>query len=193
MPAEKQFDVEDVLEKAMAVFWLRGYASTSVQDLVEATGVNRASLYATYKDKHSLFLAALRLYSTSIHFKRLAEFERRYAPLEAIRRTLLAFTPHAADPTDNRGCFLTNTALELSAHDPLARDVVAQAQRQTQLFFERLLRKAKRDGSLPAHVKPAEAAEALLASLIGVSVLNRSRPEPALVRRIALNALRRLV
>jgi TetR/AcrR family transcriptional repressor of nem operon len=192
MPAYKQFDVEDILEKAMGAFWHRGYAATSVQDLVEATGVNRASLYATYGDKHSLFLAALQLYATSIHFRRLAEFESCYPPLEAIRHSLLSFTPRPDDAASYQGCFLTNTALELSAHDPLAAEVVARAQQQTQAFFERLLRKAKRDGSLAPHVKPAEAAESLLAALIGVSVLSRSRPDPALVRRIATSALRQL-
>jgi TetR/AcrR family transcriptional repressor of nem operon len=189
MPLEKQFDRNEVLERAMSAFWMRGYSATSMQDLVEATGINRASLYASYRDKHSLFLEALRLYARSIHFQRLADFEQRYPPLEAIRQTLLAFTPRPAAPGGNRGCFLTNTALELSGHDPMARKVVAQAQQQTQAFFERMLRKAKRQGALAPGVKPAAAAEALLASLLGLAVLNRSQPDPGLVGRIVGNAL----
>ena len=127
--------------------------------------------------------------ASTVHLRRLAELEAAYPPLEAISRVLLAFTPQARG---NNGCFLTNTALELAAHDPEAGEIVAQAQRQTQAFFERVLRRAKREGRLSTHVKPEEAAEGLLAALIGVSVLNRSRPDPALVRRIAASALRQL-
>jgi TetR/AcrR family transcriptional repressor of nem operon len=192
MPAAKQFDPEEVLERAMAAFWTRGYASTSMQDLVQATGINRASLYATYRDKHSLFLQALRLYARSIHAQRLADFERRYPPLDAIRHTLLAFAPRPGVPDGNRGCFLTNSALELSAHDPFARDIVAKAQQQTRAFFERMLRKAKREGAVAPGVKPGVAAESLLASLIGLSVLNRSQPDPSLARRIVASALEQL-
>jgi TetR/AcrR family transcriptional repressor of nem operon len=58
MPWEKQFDVDEVLDRAMQVFWACGYEATSMQQLVERTGINRASLYATYSDKRTLFLAA---------------------------------------------------------------------------------------------------------------------------------------
>jgi len=80
MPAEKQFDVDKVLDKAMQAFWLRGYEATSMQDLVDCTGVNRGSLYATYGDKHTLFLAALRMYDDTLRKKMLAELEARFAP-----------------------------------------------------------------------------------------------------------------
>ena len=62
MPWEKQFDMDQVLKKAMRAFWDRGYECTSMQDLVDHTGVNRGNRYATYGDKHALFVAALRRY-----------------------------------------------------------------------------------------------------------------------------------
>ncbi|MGD9921955.1 MAG: TetR/AcrR family transcriptional regulator, partial [Pseudorhodoplanes sp.] len=65
MPWEKQFDTDEVLEKAMRAFWDRGYEATSLQDLVDHTGINRGSLYATFGDKHALFIAALRRYDES--------------------------------------------------------------------------------------------------------------------------------
>ena len=78
MPWERQFDANEVLDKAMQAFWSRGYEATSMQALVETTGVNRASLYATYGDKHALFLAALRMYDDTLRQRRLAELEFRY-------------------------------------------------------------------------------------------------------------------
>jgi TetR/AcrR family transcriptional regulator, transcriptional repressor for nem operon len=192
MPWEKQFDVNEVLDKAMQAFWSRGYAATSMQDLVDCTGINRGSLYSTYRDKHELFLAALRMYDNTLRGKRLADLESRYGPREAIRQLFLAFTLQVSEKGGNRGCFLTNTALELAAHDPEARDVVAHAQKEMEAFFARMIRKGKGQGEVAPHVKPAETASGLLASLIGLVVLTRSRPERALLRTIVDDAVRRL-
>jgi TetR/AcrR family transcriptional repressor of nem operon len=193
MPWEKQFDIDEVLDKAMQAFWSRGYEATSMQALVERTGINRGSLYSTYRDKHALFLAALRKFTEEIHHKRLADLESRYAPREAIRQLFLAYISQASEKGSNCGCFLTNTALELAAHDREARRIVVEAQKKTEEWFARMIRKGKAEGGIAPNVKPAEAASALLASLIGLSVLMRSRPEPALLQSIADDAVRRLV
>jgi TetR/AcrR family transcriptional regulator, transcriptional repressor for nem operon len=192
VPWQKQFDAGKVLDRAMQAFWSRGYEATSMQDLVARTGVNRASLYATYGDKHALFLASLRMFADTVHHKRLADLEAAHGPREAIRQSLLAFVPQEADKRGHRGCFLTNTALELAAHDPEAGKVVAQAQKQTEAWYARLIKTGKALGEIGPHVKPAEAAGALLACLIGVSVLSRSRPERALLHGIVDDAMRRL-
>jgi TetR/AcrR family transcriptional repressor of nem operon len=192
MPWEKQFDVDEVLDKAMRAFWGRGYEATSMQDLVDVTGINRGSLYATYRDKHELFLSALRMYAEKIHHKRLADLASRYGPREAIRRSFLAFIPQASEEGGCIGCFLTNTALELAPHDPDAGRIVAQAQRQTEAHFERMIRKGQAEGEIAPHVDPGKAASALLALLIGMSVLARSRPERSLLLAIVDDAVRRL-
>ena len=192
MPWEKQFDVDEVLDKAMQAFWSRGYEATSMQELVDRTGINRGSLYSTYRDKHALFLAALRRYAETIHHRRLADLGSRYGPREAIRQSLLAFIPQGPTKGGNRGCFLTNTALELAAHDPEAGRIVAQAQKQTEAWFARMIQKGKAVGEISPQVKPAQAAQGLLALLIGLSVLNRSRPERALLQAIVDDAIRRL-
>ena len=132
MPWEKQFGVVEVLDSAMQAFWVHGYEATSVQDLVERTGVNRASLYATYGDKHDLFLAALRHYrETRLHLF-VTELELRYSPVDAVRRLFQAFVDQVAVQGLNQGCFLANTALELAAHDPEAAAIVADAQKDPQ-------------------------------------------------------------
>jgi len=192
MPWEKQFDVDEVLDKAMRAFWTRGYEATSMQNLVDLMGINRGSLYSTYRDKHELFLAALRMYAEKIHLKRLTDLASRYGPRETIRQAFLAFASQASEKGGNRGCFLTNTALELAAHDPEAGKIVAQAQKQTEAFFARLIDKGKAEGEIAPRVNTAKTASALLASLIGISVLARSRPERSLLMDIVDDAVRRL-
>ncbi|MDH3970432.1 MAG: TetR/AcrR family transcriptional regulator, partial [Rhodospirillales bacterium] len=77
MARPKSFDREEVLERAMAVFWRKGYAATSVRDLVEATGLNPGSLYDTFDDKHGLFLESVTLYRRTV-------VARRTGPLEDV-------------------------------------------------------------------------------------------------------------
>lgn len=163
-----------------------------MQDLVDCTGVNRGSLYATYGDKHTLFLAALRMYDETMRKKMLEDFETRFAAREAIRRLFLAFSEQASPKGCNRGCFLTNTALELAAHDKEARHIVAEAQTQIEAFFARMIRKGQESGDLARHMDPSKAASGLLASLAGLVVLIRSRPEPALLQAVVDDAIGRL-
>lgn len=191
MPAEKQFNQEEALDKALQAFWQRGYEATSMQELVDCTGVNRGSLYATYGDKRALFLSALHRYDEGRR-RMLAEFEARYPPREAIRRVFLSFMPGIEDGGGNRGCFLTNTALELAAHDAEMRKLVATAQEDVEEFFRRMIKAGKAAGEIPDHVKPADAARGLLASLLGFVVLVRSRPNRVLLQSVIGDALQRL-
>lgn len=192
MAREKQFDEAVVVGRAMQVFWRHGYEATSVEQLVEATGINRGSLYATFGDKHALFVAALSMYDDRNRRHRLAVLESTYPPREAIRQLFLAFTTQLCVPGGQRGCLLTNTALERATRDRKAARVVRDAQRDIEAFLERMIRRGKRDGAIAAEVRPSEASKGLLASLLGVTVLMRGRPEPALLKAVVDDADRRL-
>jgi len=192
MPWEKQFNSEEVLDLAMQAFWSRGYEATSMQDLVNCTGVNRASLYATYGDKRALFIAALKKYNERNRKAMLTDLEDRYPPLEAVRQVFKAFIDQASTRDGRRGCFLTNTALELASHDLEIGNIVSRAQEDVELFFARAIKKAKGTGEIDSRIKTTEAARGLLASLLGLLVLIRSRPDPALLNSVADDALNRL-
>lgn len=192
MPWQKQFDADEVLDKAMQAFWSRGYEATSMQDLVDCTKVNRGSLYATYGDKRALFLSALRMYDEKVRGKLLADCEAGPSPRNAIRQIFLAFSETVSREGGNRGCFLTNTALELAAHDREVRKIVAAAQEDLQEFFARMIDAGKSQGEIPDQVRTADTARGLLASLLGLIVLTRSRPDRALLRAIVDDAMDRL-
>ena len=193
MPWKKQFDVEAGLESAMQAFWERGYEATSVQDLVENMGVNRGSLYDTYGDKRALFLAALRNYDEKIRREPLAQWEANFGPLQAIRNVLEVFAEPAMAGHPAKGCLLTNSALELAAHDREVREIVAHSQQQLEAFFARMIKRGKAEGAVATHVEPAKTARGLLATLLGLVVLTRSRPEPQLLTSIIDDALSRLL
>jgi len=193
MPWQKSFDPADKLEAAMRVFWARGYEATSVQDLVDATGVQRGSLYATWGDKRGLFLAALGMYDDMVRKQRLEALERMNSPLEALRALLFGVAERTGGKNNApSGCFLTNTALELADRDPETRQVVAASQADVEAFFLRQIQKAQAAGEADPALDSTDVARGLLATLLGLLVLSRSRPEPALLNGIARDALRRL-
>ena len=192
MPWEKQFDIEETLDKAVHLFWDHGYEATSMQDLVDAMGINRGSIYATYGGKRELFLMALRAYDERMRKQALLRLEEKLPPREAIRAMLNFFAQSVSDGHPGRACLLTNTALELASHDDEIREIVAKSQRGVEAFFSKMIKKGKQTGDIAAHVQPARAAKGLLATAIGIVVLTRSRPEPSLLQSIVTDAMTRL-
>lgn len=192
MPWEKQFDEEEVLSKVMLEFWSRGYEATSMQDLVRITGVNRASLYATFSDKHSLFLAALRYYDDKVRRQMLTSLMAKSEPRNAIRSVFQVFVDEACEAKLNMGCFMNNSALEVAAHDPEAAAIIAQAQTELEAFFRECIEIGQRMGEFPVKLDAEITACGLLASLLGLLVLVRSRPERKLLYTIIDESMRRL-
>lgn len=192
MPWEKTFDIDHALDKATRLFWSRGYDATSMQALVDEMGINRGSLYDTYGDKRSLFIAALRRYDQQFRRNRLAELEQKHTPKAAIKALFKGWIQIALDDPGRSGCFLTNTALEVAAHDAEIGAIVATSQRDTEKIFVRLIRKGQVSGEISNDIEPRQSARSLLATLIGLLVLARSRPESTLLTSIADSALEQL-
>ena len=189
MPWEKRFDIDETLDKAMRLFWSRGYEATSMQALVRSMGINRGSLYDTFGDKRQLFLATLRRYDERSRRARLRALEQLHGPTDAIETLFAGWIDTALEDPKRSGCFLTNTALELAVHDREIGDLVARSQKETESFFRRLIEKGQSDGTIPLSIDAPQTARALLAALIGLLVLARSRPDATLLRSISTAAL----
>lgn len=176
----------------MRAFWKKGYSATSMQDLVDVTGLHRGSLYATFGDKHSLFLAVLQLYDEKNRREQLEKLERTFPPREAIRHLFLSFTSGVSGRRPGHGCLMTNTALEVAPHDPDVAKVVAASQKQVEQFITRMISAAQAEGAASSDLDALEAARVMLAILIGLIVMTRSRPDPALLQSIVAGAMKRL-
>ena len=188
-PGKRTFDIDTALDDAMKLFWANGYEATSMQDLLDEMGINRGSFYDTYGDKRTLFLAALRRYDEVYRRERLQGLEESHSPLEAIEALFDGWVGSILDDPNRSGCFITNTALELAAHDAEIGELVANSQKDTEKFLSALLRKAKANGEIGEHINVRRSAQSLLGALFGLLVLARSRPERTLLRSIARTAL----
>lgn len=192
MTTQDNLASREMLASAMEAFWSRGYAATSMQEIVDRTGANRASLYAAYGDKRAIFLSALNLYETEISAAVLDGSSGKHPPIDLIRRLLLFFVRDVREGGDNRGCMVTNTALEVAPHDEEVRRIVAGVQTRVEEFFVTQIEQSKADGATPATVDAKAEARGLLATLIGIAVLARTRPNKKFLMSIADQAVDRL-
>lgn len=189
MPRKKEFDVDAVLDKAMHAFWKRGYEATSLNDLLDCMQIQRASLYNAFGDKHALFLDALRRYDVVYRRGEVAKRVQIPSPRQAILGVFQDVVTVVVEHGARNGCFLINTALELSPHDPEVAEVVRNAlTHMEQIFFRKMIEKGRAMGEIAKSVMPAPTARALLSLLVGLIVLSRSRPEKLLLQSIAYQA-----
>src|ERR1051326_3516607 len=112
MARHKEFDREEALQKAMEVFWERGYEATSIQDLVEQMGINRQSLYDTFGDKHALYLAALDHYREVEGGKMFKLLERQGSVKKTLRKLFGGVVECSVGGGHRRGWFLGNAMSE---------------------------------------------------------------------------------
>ena len=185
MPWEKKFDEAEALDKAMQAFWARGFEATSVQDLVDCMGLNRGSIYAAFGGKRQLFIRALEHYETHHRRAWLTMLRERHSPRAAILALFEGAIGAALSDHGRSGCFLINTAIELSPHDDEIARAVAAGLAETEAFFRDLVLEGQRAGEIPPNVDPVQTARTLLGLLAGLRVLARSRPERPLLETLA--------
>ncbi|WP_031158990.1 TetR/AcrR family transcriptional regulator [Streptomyces durhamensis] len=190
MARTKEFDPDAALQSALELFWRRGYEATSMADLVAHLGIGRASLYATFGSKHALYLSALERYGQTQNPLLTEELSRPGPVLPAVRALVLRFAAEAtAEATRQRGCLVTNTAVELAAHDTAAARRVEQSWDHLETLLHSALVRAQAQGELAADRTPLPLARTLLVLLQGLRVVGKASTDPARVHDAAEQAL----
>ncbi|SFK57790.1 transcriptional regulator, TetR family [Nitrosomonas aestuarii] len=192
MPWEKSFDEEIALEKAMKVFWQKGFEPASIADLLEETGLNRGSLYNAFGGKQQLFVKSLLKYDRDIRQSRLAQLEALDNPKEAIAAFFDTIVAETVADRDHKGCFLINTASEIAAHDEEVNEIVTNGVREIEAFFRRCIEVGQARGDMPEGIDPEDTAKTLLALIVAIRVLGRGVFAEAALLTIA-NAGKRLI
>ncbi len=178
MPRSIEFDEEEVLKKAMTLFWEKGYYDTSIKDLIQALGISNASIYNSFGGKKQLFNRALDYYRET-NFQGLSDFIR--SQKEVKQGLIMIFNKIIQDDKndpDCKGCFIVNTSTELIPADPAIQGVVdAHKERIEKVFYDFLLRGVK-EGQI-AETKDIQVISRLLYTLMtGLRVLGKSKPSP---------------
>ena len=177
MPRVKLFSEEEALEKAMMIFWKKGYHDTSIQDLVDNLGINRASLYDTFGGKKKLFDSVFECYRKSGN-EGLREVLNSQ---DNVKETFRMIFHHViegdmADP-DNKGCLVANTTTELLPHDNELKSVITRHKESVEkIFYDFLLLGVDR-GEISASKDLKTMASLLYTLLTGLRVTGKTRPD----------------
>ena len=190
MARPKEFDRDEALRRAIPVFWKKGFARTSTEDLVAAMGIGKQSLYDTFGDKRRLFLESLRTYNsesiTSL-VKRVAAGPSRMAAIEEFLVELANEEPHKRA----LGCLGVNSICELG-DDKDVRAVTAMAAAFQETALTSLLEDAKQQGEVSSAVDARAAARFLATILSGMRVQAKSGASVEALRDVAAFAVRGL-
>lgn len=170
MAGVRQFDEQQALEKALELFWQKGYANTTMQELAEATGVLRGSLYNAYRDKETLFLKVFELYRERYVGKMRDALDR-----PGLRESLQAFfgfvIASMTTGTPSRGCLSTKTALGAEALDDPIHEVLKDLLNAIEAALYQRLSRAGKDENLA--LPPRQAARMIVAMTRGLVVIER--------------------
>jgi len=187
----REFDEDKVLSAAANAFWQRGYHATSIDDLCEATGLLRGSLYGAYGDKRGIFLAALDHYCEG-RVVRAAE-GLKAAPIgrEVLRQNLLYYIQTASDLDLARACFITNTALELTPQDRQVACIIERTFRQMSTLWSQAAIRARDAGAFKTKLNEKAVGDYLYCIVQGLRVLGKiyNTKELTAVVDLALRAL----
>jgi TetR/AcrR family transcriptional repressor of nem operon len=179
----RQFDPAVVEEALLSVFWSRGYARASIEEIADATGLLRGSLYAAYGSKEAMFRGAVRRYVSDLGAA-LATPLRGLAALEHVVRAVVRLT--LADP-ERRGCVILNAIPEAHALSAETRAELDRALESMRALLRARLREALADAGSEANVESLAAL--LFASTVSIRVLGRAGMGSKLLHEIAKGAI----
>lgn len=188
MPWEKSFNEVDAVEKAMQVFWKKGYDATSITDLIKGTGINRGSLYNAFGGKHEIFVAALVKYDAEKRRAALAELEALDNPVAAINGLFDSIVQETTSDIEKKGCFLINTALSFDSQDVKIQAIVTKAINEFDAFFRRCIEVAQARQEISATLDPSATAKALLSFVVAIRVLGRGVFDEAALKQVSAQA-----
>ncbi len=182
MARTKHFDRDTALEAAMTLFWKRGYHATSVQMLVDATGLSRSSLYASFGDKQVLFLAAIELYLESVNRARIAQMMASESPRDGIEQFFNDMIDFSTGKGKRLGCLLTNSAIEFGRGDGEVQARIFGVFSSVESAFAKTVARGQARKEIATAQSPQAMARFLMTLVQGVRVMSQVNPKKAWLR-----------
>jgi TetR/AcrR family transcriptional repressor of nem operon len=190
MARPREFDVDDALDRAMGVFWNKGYEATSLDDLCEVTGLSRSSFYSTFGSKRKLLLRSVDRY-VERRTPRLVEALNKPVPVRTAFAGLLAeFIDQIMSGAGRKGCFLGNCAAELPRNDRDAHARVRRGLAQNEATFRAALVRGRDGGELAPDCDVDALARFFVAGFQGLRLIGKSNPDRAVLEDVAATMLR---
>lgn len=185
MPRQREFDTDTVVARAINLFWKNGYDGTSVQQLVDATGVSRAGLYAVFGNKEGLFNAAIDRYMSRGVGQMILDAPLDEPVASLLRRVFGQIVEQGAIHARPHGCMITNTAVEMAeGHAPAAAKVAANMLEIEADLYSRI-RRGQACGEISCNMDARAAARFVLNNMHGLRVMSKLFPQREILQDIA--------
>lgn len=177
MARTKEFDENEVLEKAVELFHSKGYNATSAQDLVERLGISRSSLYDTYGDKRTLFIKALQFYRSTAS-KGMIEMVNNSTNIEETIKSIFQITvKESIEDKLSKGCFMVNTTIELAPHDKEVAEIINQNMIDIEEALCLAIKRGQEDGHFTKSQSALSLARFIFNNIAGLRVASKSNSE----------------
>jgi len=184
MARTKDFDENEVLSKAMELFWSKGYNATSMEDLVGGLGISRSSLYDTYTDKHTLFIKALEQYQQMGMMKIREILNSPGTAKETVRKLIEQVTTGLTDGKKRTGCFMVNAEVEVAQYDKKVNNLVCSHDRQLEEIFYEIIQKGKKAGEIKNRQDARVLARFFSNTIKGIHVTAKSTADKSIFKDI---------
>ena len=185
----RQFDLDEALDRALEVFWARGYEGATLPELTRAMGINRPSLYAAFGNKEQLFRKALERYQTG-PMSFLREALSRPTARAVVEAIFSGFIRMQRDRDQARGCLVVSGALACGKEAQTVRRDLAQLRQGIVAAFRKRFERAVEDGDLPAGTDCRALARFIATVLNGLAVQAASGTTQKELRLVAALAMR---
>jgi TetR/AcrR family transcriptional repressor of nem operon len=193
MARTKTFNEEEALTRAMELFWKKGYHGTSMQDLVDAMGISRSSMYDTFGDKHEIFLQAFQHYKQSQQ----SVLASLSSEGDSISKVLGTFFNHllrdCVTDEEKRGCLVVNSSTELAWEDEAVRLLIEENYEEFERLFLPMFTLAIKKGEVDIQKNPRAMVRFLYVNMVGLRAVSRYNQDPEFLRDSAKMALTTLL
>jgi TetR/AcrR family transcriptional repressor of nem operon len=178
----REFDEKEVLERALDTFWSKGFDGTSIQDLVQATGLARGSLYLAFGDKHQLYERVLEHYATRSGGS-IPPYDEDAPIRTALEQLFGGWIGLTCPKNGPRGCFLSLAGTQ-GNDTPFAREALAASLKRTEKALLDVLRRGQARGELPRDRDVAALARVLVVVAQGMATCARAGWSPDRLRSV---------
>lgn len=175
MARTKEFDEIEVLDKALELFWEKGYTATSANDLVKGLGLSRSSIYSTFGDKRTLFLLVLDRYKKRNVNAMLQMVKQSNDLLKTIEQIFKMIVDQDIRAKIPKGCLMVNSSVELAPHDHQIAKIVSDHEANVESAFEAAILKGQGKGQISKVHSAKSLARFLYNNISGLRVAVKSK------------------
>lgn len=180
----QEFNDDDVIASAMNTFWANGFDGTSMQQLLQSTGLSKSSLYQSFGGKRELFMRCLEQYTVAMKDKLLTQLSTSRSGIEFIRSVLLSAADETRGKALPKGCLIMNTATEFAQGDAAIAKVVTKGIESFRLVFLTALKKAQDNHELAEDSDVRQLASYVVSSMSGIKSMVKGGADEAAIRAI---------